>query len=330
MSHLVIEQCGPGTTLQDIGREGWRRFGISTAGAMDRLSLAVANVLVGNPAGTAAIELTLAGGRLRAEGGSVLIAAAGPGVTLSVAGREIPEGQSVVLEDGAVAQVSPVRGGVYGYVAVAGGFDLEAEMGSLSAHVRSGVGGALLQPGARLAFAGGGAERPLAIRPLPVPEQGPIRVMAGPQQDWFTEGAMARLTATEWTVSQRSDRMGRFLEGAEVAPNEGSMVSDGVLPGSIQVPPAGQPIILMRDCQTTGGYPKPATVISADLDRLAQIPAGARLRLVQVDREEALAARAAAERVLSGLVAEPVAMTPDTSLLLRENLISGVWYPGED
>lgn len=322
MAALVIERCGPGTSVQDLGRLGWRRQGVSTAGAADRLALAVANALVGNAADVAAVETTLAGARLGIEEGPVLLAAAGPGVTLSVDGRTVAPGVSVRVQPGQTVDLGALRGGVHGYLAVAGGIASPPQMGSRSVHQRSGIGGGMLMPGARLAVAGG-AGGPLALARVPDHATGPIRIMAGPQDDWFDAGALDVLTAATWRIDARSDRMGRFLDGPRLPPREGSMVSDGVLPGSIQIPPSGQPIVLMRDCQTTGGYPKIATVISADLDRFAQMQAGAEFRLQLVDRAAAVAAAARLAAMIAGLAPHP-AQGLDSARLLAANLISGV------
>lgn len=324
MTALVVEAAASGLTLQDEGRTGLRRHGIPSGGAMDRWSLAVANALVGNPPGNAALESTLAGLRLRVAEGPVLVAVAGPGVTLSIGGRPVAEGQSVVAEAGESLIVSPVRGGVYGYLAVAGGFAVEPEMGSVSTHLRTGLGAPPVRVGDRLPLRGTAA--PLAPRLLSARRAaGPIRVMAGPQDDWFAPEALEGLTSATWTVDGRSDRMGMYLRGAAIAPAAGSMVSDGVMPGSIQVPPAGAPIVLLRDAQTTGGYPKIATVITADLDRLAQTPPGGTLCFRPVSRAEAVAALRRYRNELAGLRARPAMRAPDTETLLRLNLIGGVW-----
>ena len=332
MSFLVIRDCGPGLSIQDHGRFGWRRFGISTAGAMDRQHLAIANRLVGNPTNAAAIETVLSGCRLEVVGPPVLLAAAGPGVSLFVDGRPVPASQSSEVEEGQVVTLSPAREGVYGYLAVAGGFDLVAEMGSLSAHLRSGVGQPRLCSGANLPVRvrqGRGLRVPLALSALPPTVSGPIRILWGPQEDWFDTVAREQLVANHWTISQRSDRMGMFLDGPALAQNAGSMVSDGVLPGSIQVPPSGTPVVLMRDCQTTGGYPKIATVISADLDRLAQIRPGQTLRFRAVSRHEALTALRNARADIDALHPKPAVRAPNTARLMQVNLIDGVWsdYP---
>ncbi|MDP2086382.1 MAG: biotin-dependent carboxyltransferase family protein [Gemmobacter sp.] len=320
---LVVESCGPGASVQDGGRVGWRRFGVSGSGAMDRLALGLANALAGNPPDAAAVETTLAGLRLRVEGGPVLFAVAGPGVGMMVDERAVPPGVSVRADPGQRVTLSPVRDGVHGYLAVAGGVATTPEMGSRSVHLRSGIGGAMLAPGTRLPVGDCAALAPRALAPVPGHADGPIRVMPGPQHDWFDAAALDTLVAVTWEVGERSDRMGRFLVGPGLAPRAGSMVSDGVVPGSLQVPPSGQPIILMRDCQTTGGYPKLATVISADLDRLAQMPAGARFSLALVDRATAVDAAARLARSIAALAPRPVGGV-DVGRLMAENLIGGV------
>ncbi|MBE2276325.1 MAG: biotin-dependent carboxyltransferase family protein [Rhodobacteraceae bacterium] len=328
MSTLTVLRAGPGTSLQDGGRFGWRRQGVAVSGAMDRLALAVANALVGNPLQTAAIETTLAGATFCAGDAPVLVAAGGPGVVLSVAGRALPPGRSALAAPGDSIGLSAPISGMHGYLAVAGGFGLSPEMGSLSTHLRSGLGPAPLAAGSRLPVCGGGMT-PLWLPRVPGHGAGPIRAMPGPQDDWFADEALDLLCSTDWQFDLRSDRMGRYLCGPALPPRPGSMVSDGVLPGSIQVPPSGQPVVLMRDCQTTGGYPKIATVISADLDRLAQIPAGVPFRVTAVTREVAVAAAAALARSLRDIVPRPAGGT-DPARLWSENLVGGVWNARDD
>ena len=293
---------------------------------MDRMHLAIANRLVGNPPETAAIETLLSGCRLEVVGSPVLIAAAGPGLSLSIDGWPVPGGQSAEASPGQMVALSPVRAGVYGYLAAAGGFALPPAMGSLSSHRRSGLGPPLLQAGMTLPVHSPPI-LPAQLRLVQVPEHatGPIRFLWGPQEDWFAQEARAALTSAQWVIGQRSDRMGLFLDGPALVALAGSMVSDGVVPGSIQVPPSGTPVILMRDCQTTGGYPKIGTVISADLDRLAQMRPGEAVRLEAVSRDIALTALAGARAAIDGLRPDPALRRPDTVWLLHHNLIDGVW-----
>ena len=326
MTALVVEACGPATSVQDAGRFGFRRFGVATAGAMDRLALAVANVLAGNPPLAAAVECGLSGARFRVEGGAAVLAAAGPGVVLSVDGAAVPPGRGVRAAAGATVTLSPPRGGVWGYLALGGGLAAAPVMGSRSMHRRSGVGGAALRPGDRLELAGQGG-RPMALPSPPEHVAGPFRVIPGPQDDAFAPAAMAALLGQPFTVSPRSDRMALRLDGPRLLHRAGwNIVSDGVVPGAIQVPGDGQPLVLMRDCQTTGGYPKIACVITADLDRLAQLPPGAGLRFAAVAPEAALAAARAAAAGLAALAAaaRPAEALPAPPDLLALNLVDGV------
>ncbi|MCC6306079.1 MAG: biotin-dependent carboxyltransferase family protein [Rhodobacteraceae bacterium] len=286
---------------------------------------AAANALAGNPAGAAVLELALAGGRFRLEGGGAVVALAGPGAGLRLDGRAVAPATGVEARPGALIEAGPARGGVYAFLAVGGGFTTTPAMGSRAQHRRSGIGGPLPAAGLALPVGGGGSARHLPA--LPVHAAGPIRVLAGPQAEEFAPGALARFLAVEWRVGAWSDRMGIALEGPALAHAGGhNIVSDGVLPGAVQVPGAGRPIILMRDCPTTGGYPKLACVISADLDRLAQIPPGATVRFALVGRAAAVAAAQGLARTLAALAAAALP-APGPGLAARlagANLVGGV------
>ena len=326
MTWFRIIECGPGTTLQDRGRFGYRRFGVSTSGTMDPETAALANALTGNPPGTACVEFQMAGGRLVVEGGSMIIALSGPGSALRVAGNIVADGRSVAVRAGEIIEVGPVSRGVFAYLAVGGGFDLPATMGSLSVHRRSGIGGRPLAAGDILPAAGPGCGTLSHIHPSE-PCSEPIRFVAGPQDDHFSSDALALLTGSTFAVRPDSDRMAYRLSGPTLSHRgDGNVVSDGVLAGSIQVPGDGVPTILMRDCQTTGGYPKIATVISADIGRMAQIPPGNSVRFASVTLEEAVAAARLAASRLQGRLEKirPEASQPTTDSLLRANLVGGV------
>lgn len=325
---LRIIACGPGTSLQDAGRRGVLRSGVSPAGAMDIEALAIANALVGNPPDAAALEFALAGGVFVVEGASVLVALAGAEAVLRIGDRLVPPLMSAIAAIGETIAVGPMRGGLYAYLALAGGLATEAEFGSRSQHRRSGIGGAL--PGAGTALPVGRLDRlpmPLRLAELPWRDEGPIRVMPGPQAEFFTEEAQDRLVSAEYRVSLAADRMGVKLDGPALAHARGfNIVSDGIAAGSIQVPGDGRPIVLLKDRQTTGGYPKIATVISADLGRFAQIPPGGTVRFAAVTREEAVKAAKASAARLAALSKQLVsaAATINSETLLRANLISGV------
>ncbi len=326
MTALEIVQCGPGVSVQDAGRYGFRRFGVSTAGAMDRRALALANTLAGNPPDTAAVELPLAGAEFRVVGGPVVVAAHGPGATLAVSGRRVSERSSVQLFGGDTVLIGPPREGVYSYVAVAGGILTRSVLGSRSCHRRSGIGGDVLSPGDRLDCAGGSGSTPLSFREGIKHDSGDaIRIVPGPQAGSFEEATWSRLLSSSYRISPRSDRMGMRLEGPALQSSKGhDIVSEGVVPGSVQVPGDGNPIVLGRDCQTTGGYPKIATVISADLDRLAQVAIGrdVRFRMVSVGDAIDAARRSALWRSALESAVEPV--SGPSSDLLAHNLIGGM------
>ncbi len=325
MSGLLVLACGPGATLQDPGRFGLQRFGVSPAGAMDPVAVAAANALAGNPLETAVIECALLGLTLEALGDAVLASVGSPAF---LNGASVGERASFAVREGDRIVLGPVREGLYGYLAVAGGFANGPEMGSLSMHRRSGIGGAGLAAGQRLSLARmatGGERRVLAS--LPGRAGGPIRVVLGPQDDFFTDSAIETFLSSPYRVSPRSDRMGVRLAGPALEHARGyNIVSDGIVTGHIQVPGDGQPIILMRDRQTTGGYPKIATVITADLPRLAQSPPGMELRFEAVSREDAVAALAQLRRDVEALPlrVEDAGAGLSSERLLSVNLISGV------
>jgi biotin-dependent carboxylase-like uncharacterized protein len=326
MTALEIIHCGPGASVQDAGRFGYRRFGVSTAGAMDRRALALANALVGNPPDAAAVELPLSGAAFRVTGGPVLVAACGPGTTLAFAGRPVPDNTSVQAVDGDTVAVGPPRDGVYSYLAVAGGIQTPPVLGSHSCHRRSGIGGDVLSPGDRLPCAGGAAETVLLFPDgIGYGNGEAIRIVPGPQIDFFEQAEWTRFLSTPYRISPRSDRMGMRLDGPVLRSAKGhDIVSEGVVPGSVQVPGDGKPIVLGRDCQTTGGYPKIATVISADLDRLAQIPFGCEVRFRVVSEADAIDAARRSAVWCNALRAHAKPVSEVSADLLSHNLIGGV------
>ncbi|MCY4137315.1 MAG: biotin-dependent carboxyltransferase family protein [Rhodobacteraceae bacterium] len=326
MTGLRVIDCGSGTTVQDRGRFGLRRYGVSTSGTMDIDSAALANALTGNLPEMACIEFQMAGGRFVVEGGQAVMALSGPGCMLRIGGYSVPDGCSAKGEPGDVIEVGPVRGGVFAYLAAGGGFDLPGMMGSLSVHRRSGIGGRALAPGDLLPFKS--PDRGKLSRSAPASAiAGPIRLVHGPQHDHFAAEALEFLSGSPFAVRPDSDRMACRLDGPPLLhKGEANIVSDGVLAGSIQVPGDGIPTILLRDCQTTGGYPKIATVISADLGRLAQVAPGGIVHFSSVTPEEAVdAARTAAKRLRERISAiRHVRTEPTTESLLGTNLVGGV------
>jgi biotin-dependent carboxylase-like uncharacterized protein len=333
MTSLVVLAAGPATSIQDTGRFGWQRYGVGPAGAMDRLSLALANAIAGNPPGAGAIEFALAGGRLRVEGGPARVALAGAACALKIDGATIAPLSSVTVRDGQTIEVGAARSGMFAYLAVAGGFALQPALGSLSLHHRTGVGGLdgrALRAGDRLPLKlQEPAGQDQALPSLPPAGSGPMRVVLGPQDDYFTQDAIQTLAESTYTISDQADRMGLRLSGPKLEHSAKgyNIVSDGIPTGAIQVPGNGLPLILLADRQTTGGYPKIATVISWDLPRLVQCRPGTGLRFAIVDRAEAVRiARTedAAFRKLIATIRQAGLAGLDSSELLALNLIDGV------
>ncbi|WP_088279929.1 biotin-dependent carboxyltransferase family protein [Ideonella sp. A 288] len=335
---LEIISPGAMATLQDLGRIGWRRVGVPRSGTLAPALLRIANALVGQPGGTAAIEFFVAGPTLKAVDGPVQLGCAGDfGLTLLRANGErtqLDSWRSVTLRPGDTLRVGAPRGARVGVLAVRG-LAPPLVLGSASTYTRAqlgGQGGRALAAGDKLAVpsqaGAAGAERRLPMPPTA--SHGPIRVVPGPQADHFDAAVLEAFFAAEYQVSADADRMGVRLQGPALAHNaRGSeIVSDATVPGSIQVPGNGQPIVLLADGQTAGGYPKIATVASADLPRLAVAPVGSRLRFapVTVAQAEALAREheAALGRLLAGIV--PMAMDDgiDLDAIYAANLVSGM------
>jgi biotin-dependent carboxylase-like uncharacterized protein len=292
MSKLVISAIGPSSSVQDGGRFGAQRYGLTPSGAMDRLGLAAANCLVGNAMFTAAIEIGPFGAAFTAREGAVRVALAGASRNADVAGRAVAPDTSVTLADGETLKLGFARSGSFSYLAIEGGIPGEPMFGSMAVNARAGLGSPYprpLQAGDELqvATASGAAERRID---LPPPLKAPIRVLMGPQDDEFADDQKKLFLDSEWKISATSDRMGYRLEGPVIKHLHGhNIVSDGTVNGSIQVPGNGAPIVLVPDRGTSGGYPKIATVISADLGRFTQISAGTGFHFVAVSMDEAQA-----------------------------------------
>ncbi|MES2749739.1 MAG: biotin-dependent carboxyltransferase family protein [Pseudomonadota bacterium] len=303
MSKLVVVSVGPATSIQDAGRFGAQRYGLTTSGAMDRVSLAVANCVTGNSPFSAAIEIGPLGASFTARDGAIRVALAGAVRTADIAGSALPLNETAIVAEGETLKLGTARNGVFSYLAVEGGIAGEPVFGSLSVNARAGLGSPYpraLQAGDELAV--GTAQLVSHERAIDSPDwpKFAIRVVMGPQDDEFG-AACDVLLSSEWRISSTSDRMGYRLEGPKIAHAGGhNIVSDGAVHGSIQVPGNGQPIVLMADHGTTGGYPKIATVISADLGRFAQAQAGSAIRFEALGVEEAqIEARKMAEYLRS-------------------------------
>ncbi|HEX7883126.1 MAG TPA: biotin-dependent carboxyltransferase family protein [Afipia sp.] len=306
MSRLVVVTTGPATSVQDAGRFGAQRYGLTTSGAMDRVSLAIANCLTGNAPFAAAVEVGPFGASFTAHDGAVRVALSGAVRVADIAGSPLLLNETALIAEGETLRLGPARNGVFSYLAVEGGIAGEPVFGSLSVNARAGLGSPFprpLQDGDALDVGTAQiASHERALDTFDTP-QAPIRVVMGPQDDEFGAACDVFLN-NEWRISATSDRMGYRLEGPKVVhPGGHNIVSDGAVHGSIQVPGNGQPIVLMADHGTTGGYPKIATVISTDLGRFAQMQSGAIVRFKAISVTDAQTeARNLAEliRVLPG------------------------------
>jgi antagonist of KipI len=303
---LTVLRPGLLTTVQDLGRWGHQSMGVPVAGAMDTYSLRLANGLVGNPETVAALEVTLLGPTLRAEAPLVL-AVAGAMFDLEVDDRPVLHGAPVALGAGSVLRFRERRAGARAYLAVGGGLATPAVLGSRATHPVSrmgGVEGRALIAGDVVPVAVSAARpaRRATRSPLPLaaaPGARRLRVLLGPQDEWFTVSSFDALLGGTFSVSSTSDRMGFRLEGpALTTKRPGELVSEPVAFGAIQVPPGGAPILLMADRQTAGGYPKIATVITADLPLAGQLAPGEPVRFAACTRAEARSALIARERDL--------------------------------
>ena len=271
---------GPLTTVQDTGRPGWAGIGVTRSGAADAFSAGLANRLVGNAEAAAVLEVTAGGLRVRA-GRTLLVALTGAPATVDVDGRAAPWNAPFPLPEGAVLSLGVPAAGLRSYLAVRGGIDVPEVLGSRSTDTLSGLGPAALRAGDRLPVGAPGPEQPVVdVAPVAAPERAAVlRVLPGPRRDWLAPAAWTALTTAEWTVGTASDRVGLRLTGPALPrAREGELASEGLVPGAVQVPPDGAPVLFLADHPVTGGYPVLAVVVTADLPRAAQARPGDVLR----------------------------------------------------
>jgi antagonist of KipI len=277
----VIHVQAPGlfTTVQDLGREGFGPTGVSPSGAADPVSLRIGNRLVGNPGGAAALEMTLLGGSFLFPQGAI-VALTGSDFGAKVDGVPVECWTSIEITPGQTLSLGPTRSGARCYLCARGGIAVKPFLGSASTHILSGLGGldgrslrkgdvlnigSLEMPFRSVALSARALER-LSPRKI-------LRVTPGPQSDWFPESSLHLFYNGTYRVSEESNRMGLRLEGDPIPTRTGAgeMTTEGVSLGAIQIPEGGQPIVLFVEQQTTGGYPKIANVISADLPSVGQL-----------------------------------------------------------
>jgi len=310
-SEPAISVIKPGmlTTVQDTGRWGYQSRGVPVAGPMDPVSHRLANALVGNGRDAALLEVTLLGPELEFED-ERLVAVAGADFDLSLDGRQAPSRAPFIVAAGSRLRFGTRRLGARAYLAVSGGIAVTPVLGSRSTHLVSGmggVGGRALITGDRLPLGDQSQPQGTALAPqdaiVPLPDRhATIRVLPGPQVEYFTPEALDLLQSALYIVGHNSDRMGFRLEGPPLTHARGAdIISDATPLGVLQVPASGQPILLMADRQTTGGYPKIATVIAADITVAGQLAPADSVAFVVCTRADAMKALIAQERGLMAL-----------------------------
>ncbi len=319
---LRVEAAGPLTSMQDAGRRGALRFGVPRSGPVDPFAFAAALTAAEPDCGTA-IEVSLGGLTLTCLEGEIGFALCGAGFTGEVDGRMIGAWQRAVLGPGQRLRIRH-GGGNWACLAFSGATTAPHWLGSRATHALSGLGGGMVRAGDVLEYHAARTPEPAALAaPAALPDD-PIGIVLGPQERFFAAAALEQLCTAPFTASGTFDRMGRVLEGPPLVPLRLDMPSEPALPGCLQLTGDGRMTMLMADHQTTGGYPKIATVIRADLARLAQLDGGTALRFEAVSTEEATA------RLRRHLAAQTQALrrlVPAANLAERlsgQNLVGGV------
>lgn len=328
---MRVRQSGLLTTVQDLGRPGYQQYGVVVGGALDGFAARAANLCVGNEENAALLEMAQTGPDLVFDR-DVLVAWGGADFVARVNAEPLPRERAVRIAAGETVSFGLARGGLRAWLAIAGGIDVPLVMGSRSTYRRAGIGGhqgrvlaagdvlklSAPAPWARQQLAALQAARKRAtawtVRPdvMGKPAQpGKVRVLRGPECDWFTKEARHAFFSTEWRATKDADRMGVRLEGPELTlakPQE--MISSSVNAGIVQVPPAGQPIVLLPSRQSIGGYPRLAAVVTADLGRIAQLRPGDTVRFVETTLATAHDIYLARERDLRRVRLGLVRLTP--------------------
>jgi len=333
-ARLRILRVGPGATLQDGGRRGYLRYGVTPAGPMDWTAFGAANCALGNDDRAAGLEISVGGVELICEDAPLRVAFAGGTFIWRRDGLSLPSAARLLLRPGETLTAQAGRFGAWTYLVVEGGFDAPLQMGSRATHLRSGIGGVegrMLRQGDVLAAAAAAAPPENAFEALidaPQPSEGgkPFRVVLGPQDDYFAAETLATFFAADFTLTPAADRMAYRFEGPEIAHARGhDIVSDGIALGAIQIAGDRQPFVLMADRQPTGGYPKLGHVIRADIGRLAQMRPGETCRFAAVSVVEARAALLALEDEIAETASRlrPLGRELTSQMLLESNLIDG-------
>lgn len=324
---ISVTFAGPLVSFQDAGRAGHLRYGVTASGPMDRLAFDAAHAALGNTAGQTAIEISLGGLMLHCDEGAVTVAITGGDFVIEHAGNKARSWTVLTLTKGERLAIRAGTSGSWGYLAVAGTLQTRAWLGSAATHAVSGFGGGALRAGDVLTVTDAKL-RDDRHGQIPKPDfisEGPIRVVSGPQDQHFQKSALERFVSDRFSVTDAYDRMGMRLSGPALDLNGAlSIPSEPVVRGSVQVAGDGVPTVLLADHQTTGGYPKLATVISVDTDRIAQFRSGQSFRFSAVSGATAISeARRFSQARMRYLAQISVARGTLQQRLMRENLIHG-------
>nr|WP_314142661.1 biotin-dependent carboxyltransferase family protein [uncultured Rhodococcus sp.] len=284
MRALTVLQTGPLCTVQDRGRPGYASIGVGRSGAADRHSHDAANRLVGNNSDAATLEVTFGGLKLRAEFDAI-VAVTGAHVICRVDGTVHGLHSTLVVRAGQELELATPTWGLRSYLAVRGGIDIPAVLGSRATDTMSGLGPAALYPGTVLAVGSDSGQWPAADFVPPPSIRTTLHVTFGPRETWFTERARSLLLEQPWTVTPDTDRVGIRLDGSEPLARavDSELASEGMILGALQVPPSGQPVLFLADHPVTGGYPVIAVVTAADVSAAAQLTPGTQIHFRAVD-----------------------------------------------
>jgi antagonist of KipI len=297
----IVQRAGFQTSVQDLGRTGFRQFGVSTSGALDPFALRVANLLVGNDEGAAGLEITLGGLQLRFEDHRI-VAWCGGEFDVRIGSQALPAGHVAHLQSGEELKLGRAQLGCRCWLAISGGIDAPVVLGSRSTDLRANFGGLegrALCDGDRVSLGTFRRSETAATEDIsswagphdwvsPTKQYPVLRFVRGVDWNRFNGSTLQRFTSEAFSVSPDSDRMGVRFDGPELKrEDETDLISEAVAPGTIQVPPSGKPILLLGDCQTIGGYPKIAHVITVDLGIAAQLRPGDRVRFSEVSLQDA-------------------------------------------
>ena len=306
---IQVIKGGLMTTVQDAGRRGYQRFGMGVSGAVDVHAYVYANILVGNERNEAVLEATMVGPSLRFNSDAV-IAVTGADLSPSLDGKPCPMYEAVSVKAGSVLSFGMMKSGCRAYIAFAGGLEIPLVMGSRSTYIKAGLGGyegRRLKDGDEIAFRKPGTQ-PVNLEKRKIPaelrkeepqvsaddpitpgaKEYTVRVLMGPQDDRFTEAGLETFLNQPYKVTDQFDRMGCRLSGSKIEHvTDGNIITDGIAFGAVQVPDGGEPIIMLSDRQTTGGYAKIANVINVDMPLIAQAKTGDTIRFVKTDIDTA-------------------------------------------